>query len=99
MAVGGFLDGKVMPIGGLVVRPHNHAAEQIFLILRHTAEDTVDHRHGLRTGDVVVRTERAVWITCDPTQSCGPLDLRFGPVTGNVGKVIVAVGLLRVETG
>ena len=57
VAVGRLLHRKIEPVGRLAVHPNGHAGQQVALALRHTAEHTVDHRHGLRAGDVIVRTE------------------------------------------
>ena len=86
MAVRGLLDGEIVPVGRLVVRPRYHAVQQVAFALRHTAEHAVDHGHGFSAGDAGVGAERAVRIARNPAERRRSLDLVFRPVTGNVGE-------------
>ena len=66
VAVGRFLNGEVIP--GLrvrVVRPDRHVREEIVLGLGLAVQHAVDERHGLGTGDVVLRADLTVAVTDD----------------------------------
>ena len=68
MAVGSFLNGQVIPLGGIsVVNPETHADQQIIFGFGIANQYTVDQSDSLSTGDALVRTESAILITIDPT--------------------------------
>ena len=100
VTVGSLLDVQVVP-GVLVhvVRPGNHAGQQILLVPRQALEHPVHHRHGLCPGDVLVGLEGLILIAVDPAILGGQSDILRRPVVARVLKGVVAVGTLFVRAG
>lgn len=89
IGVCGFLDGQVVPQAlVLVVGPGDHVLRELVLTFRDTIQDSVDGRHGLGPGDVLIRPEGAVIIALDPAQSCSPFDVCLGPVSFDVAESV-----------
>ena len=57
VTVGRFLNGKIIPFGGLIVRPGNHTGQQILGGFGNSLQYAVDHGHGFRSGNVALRME------------------------------------------
>ena len=51
-------------------------------------QDAVDHHDGFRTGDILVRPERAVRVAIDQAGLRSLIDVLSGPVPGNIGEVV-----------
>lgn len=100
MAVGGFLDVEVVPLGGIhVVGPLVHVGEQVGRGLGLALEHAVDHGHGFGAGDVLVGLEGAVGVALDPVVVVGDADLLGGPVADDVGEGGGLAGLGLVKAG
>ena len=100
VAVGGFLDVEVVPLGGIqVVGPLVHVGEQVGRGLGLALKDTVDEGHGFGAGDVLVGLEGAVGVALDPVVVVGDADLLGGPVADDVGEGGGLAGLGLVKAG
>ena len=74
-----------------VIAPHVHLGrrQEVGHALGLAIEDAVYHCEGLCTGDVVVRTEGAIFIAVYPAVACGKLDVLLCPVAGDVAEGLV----------
>ena len=99
MRIGSLLNRQIEPVTGVAVRPDVHAGQQVAFILRNPVQYPVDHGHGLRAGDVGIRTEGAVLEALDPAQLRSPLDVLLRPVALNIGEGLLAAALAGVEPG
>ena len=100
MAVGGFLDGQVVPSGLVhVVDPGLHVLVQVVLGFGQAVEHAVDEGHGLGTGDLLVGLKGTVLIALDPAVVGGDADLVLGPVAGDVGEGGGGLVTVGVEAG
>ena len=88
MAVGSLLHSEIVPCGSIgIIRPLDHAVEQIAAVLGQTVEYAVNKRHSLCTGDILVRTERTIRIAIDPALVCGDTDLILCPVRCDIREL------------
>ena len=98
VAVGGLLDVKVVPAGGIsVVLPGLHAGEEGARGLRGAAGSAVDHGHELGAGDGLIGAEGAVGVAVDPAEICGQGDGVRGPVARGDVREVDRGGLLLGE--
>ena len=98
VAVGSLLHSEIVPCGSIgIIRPLDHAVEQIAAVLGQTVEYAVDKRHRLCASDILIRTERTIRIAVDPTLVCGDTDLILCPVGCDIREFRGRIRVLIVE--
>ena len=82
-----------------VIRPENHAFQQIVRCLRISIQNTIDQSHGFVTNNISVGFKCAVRVTVNPAVFSCFADFHSSPVIGNIAEVRCTVCCALIESG